>query len=73
VLPACSAFRELIDDGKTGRLVGRDAELVVAMGEIAGDAALRARLGDAGFERAISRCNWQRVADSVGTVPSDRS
>ncbi len=67
----CSAFRELIDHGKTGLLVGSDAELVAAMGELAADPALCARLGDAGFERAIARFTWQRVADCVGAVLSD--
>jgi glycosyltransferase involved in cell wall biosynthesis len=51
-----SGIPELIDDGRTGLLVPpRDvAALAHALAALIGDAALRSRLGDAGFERTCS-------------------
>jgi glycosyltransferase involved in cell wall biosynthesis len=68
---ACAAFRELVADRETGLLAGSDAQLAAAMAEIADDAPLRARLGEAGFARALSDFTWQRVADLVGDVLLD--
>lgn len=70
---ACAAFRELVRDGETGLLVESEEELSAAMAQLAQDPELCARLGEAGFERAVSAFAWQRVADLVGEILLDRT
>jgi phosphatidyl-myo-inositol alpha-mannosyltransferase len=52
-----------------GRLVpaGDEAALARALGELLGDADLRARLGDAG-RREAARYDWSRVGDEIAAV-----
>ena len=52
-------------DGRTGVLVRSDADLVAETARLLGDAALRARLGDAAIERA-QELTWDRCA--AGTL-----
>ena len=65
---ACAAFRELVGDGEAALLVDTDEELATAMEKFALDPELCARLGEAGFERAVSAFAWQQVAGLVGEV-----
>jgi glycosyltransferase involved in cell wall biosynthesis len=55
--------REQVEDGSTGLLVPpRDvAALAAALARLAGDAALRARMGQAGRDRALVRYDEARV------------
>jgi glycosyltransferase involved in cell wall biosynthesis len=57
-----SAIPELIDDGKTGRLIapGDPAALAAAIAELAGDPILRARLA----ERALAKLTADFQMDS---------
>jgi glycosyltransferase involved in cell wall biosynthesis len=55
---------EILEDDATGLLVDapvRDAELAAAMGRVAGDATLRARLGGAAAAAMLDH-SWDRVA-----------
>jgi len=58
---------EAIADGETGFLVnGTDAsELAAVIRRLAGDEALRARMGRAGRERVRTRFTWERAAAAV--------
>jgi len=55
--------REQVVDGSTGLLVPprRVSALAAALGRLAGDAALRARMGEAGRRRALERYDEARV------------
>jgi glycosyltransferase involved in cell wall biosynthesis len=57
--------RQVVDDGKTGVLVGRgDANaLTAAIDTLAGDASLRARMGRAAIEKARREFDQQRQID----------
>src|SRR5712691_11544024 len=69
---ACYAFRDLIQDGTTGLLVGDELELQDAMARLTDNPALRARLGEAGFAEAMSRYTWPQVAASIyGALTAD--
>lgn len=61
---ACYAFRELVEDGATGMLVGTDDELAVAMRMLATQAQEGARMGAAGFDRVQAEFTWDKVADA---------
>jgi glycosyltransferase involved in cell wall biosynthesis len=62
-----SAVPEVVVDGETGRLVppAEDAPLAAAMLELAGDPALRARLGEAGHARVLERFGLDRMVDQT--------
>ncbi|WP_036528056.1 glycogen synthase [Nocardia sp. CNY236] len=61
---------EVVEDGRSGRLVHYDAgateiyerALAAAVNEIAGDPALAAAFGAAGRARAVSEFDWQSIA-----------
>ncbi|MEU7633108.1 glycogen synthase [Nocardia sp. NPDC049220] len=61
---------EVVEDGRTGRLVHYDAgaaedyerDLAAAVNEVAGAPALAAEFGAAGRARAVSEFDWARVA-----------
>jgi phosphatidylinositol alpha-1,6-mannosyltransferase len=61
---------EAVASGETGWLVsGVDVdELAQAIGGLAADAGLRARLGAAGRERVLRSFTWQRAAQSVASI-----
>ncbi len=61
---------ELVVDGVTGRLVppGDHEALAAAMTELAGDPALRQRMGRASRERFETRFSMDRLRDRVGAV-----
>jgi glycosyltransferase involved in cell wall biosynthesis len=61
----CYAFRALVRDGETGLLVSSDAELKTAMATLADNAALRHRMGRAGFADVITKYSWEQVANAV--------
>ncbi|MBI5363674.1 MAG: glycosyltransferase family 4 protein [Planctomycetes bacterium] len=66
----CGA-EDAIDDGATGFLVEPRVEAVeAALARLAGDDALRARLGAAGLERA-RRCTWSDNARAVLALYDD--
>jgi glycosyltransferase involved in cell wall biosynthesis len=62
-----SAIPEVVDEDVTGLLVppGESAPLAAAMGRLAGDPALRARLGAAGRERVRTRFALGRMVDQT--------
>lgn len=70
VATAVGGVCELVVDGETGRLVPPHdpSRLADALGELAGDAALRARFGRNGRQRAIERFSEQRMLDAVWSV-----
>jgi UDP-glucose:(heptosyl)LPS alpha-1,3-glucosyltransferase len=58
-----SGVRELIDDTRNGFLIDRDPRTIAArLNELAGDPALRARLGGAAREAALA-FSWERMVD----------
>jgi glycosyltransferase involved in cell wall biosynthesis len=61
------AMPELIEEGTTGFLVdpGDDASLEERMRRLAGDPALGARLGEAGYERYRQLFTWDSVAERM--------
>jgi glycosyltransferase involved in cell wall biosynthesis len=61
----CYAFRDLVQPGETGMLVGTDEELVSAMDRLAADPELRLRIGRAGFKEVVERYSWDVVADAA--------
>jgi len=64
-------MREQIEDGVSGRLVGRDDEaaLAAALVDLAGDAEARRRLGDAGRQRVRELFSMDAMADAyLGVV-----
>jgi glycosyltransferase involved in cell wall biosynthesis len=62
-----SAVPEVVVDGETGRLVppAEDAPLAAAMLELAADAELRARLGEAGHARVLEHFGLDRMVDQT--------
>lgn len=64
---------EMVVDGETGLLVGAGdvAGLSAAIGRLAGDADLRARLGAAGRKRAAEDFSLQATVDAVEAVLAD--
>lgn len=64
---------EVVDDGRTGRLVHYDAgetaayehELAAAINELAGDPARAAEFGAAGRRRARAEFDWYRIAEQT--------
>jgi glycosyltransferase involved in cell wall biosynthesis len=67
VASSAGQLPELITDGEDGRLVppGDVDALARAMTELAGDADLRGRLGDAGRATIRSRYTWRHTAENV--------
>jgi phosphatidyl-myo-inositol dimannoside synthase len=61
---------EAIEDGRTGLLVsGNDAEeLARAIARLAGDAAARRLMGEAGRARAVQDFSWERAARRVAEI-----
>ncbi|WP_437672441.1 glycosyltransferase [Sorangium sp. So ce131] len=75
VATAVGGMAEQVDDGATGRLVppGDAAAFAEALVELGGDPALRARMGEAGWERARERFSLERmVADYVAVCLGGR-
>lgn len=65
VIPRISGASELVGGGEGGLLVGRSVSSVAAaLARLAGDPALRTRLGQQAQERATSY-TWERSASSV--------
>lgn len=58
---------EVVIDGETGRLVrlNDEAAFVDALCGLAGDAALRQRMGRAGRELCLERFDWRRMVDEL--------
>lgn len=56
---------DVVGDGATGLLVpyGDDKALASALARLLGDAGMRARMGEAGRERAFAEFSWDRVVD----------
>ncbi len=61
------AFPEIVQEGNSGLLVERDdpAALAAALQRLAGDAALRYRIGRAARSRVLELFTWDRAADSL--------
>ena len=70
VASAVGGIPEVVDDGRTGRLVayeekdpeGFEAALAEALNEVVGDPAAARRMGEAGRERAVREFGWDAVA-----------
>ncbi len=64
---------EAIEDGRTGLLVsGTDAEeLARAIVRLAGDAAARRLMGEAGRARALQEFSWERAARRVAEIEEE--
>ncbi len=65
---ACYAFRDLVRDGETGILVGRDDELEAAMAALLADREGAARLGGRGRDAVLARFTWDSVADGIDAL-----
>ena len=67
VASAIGQLRELVRDGRDGLLCrpGDATVMARALGRLAADAALRARLGSAARERAARELTWQRAVDRI--------
>ena len=65
-----SAVPEVVVDGETGLLVPVDdaGALAAALGRLAGDAGLRARLGEAGARRVRERFGLERMVEETLSV-----
>jgi D-inositol-3-phosphate glycosyltransferase len=62
---ACHGVAELVGDGEAGLLFERTPQAcALALGRLAGDGALRARMGEAGRRRSLS-FTWEQSADCV--------
>jgi glycosyltransferase involved in cell wall biosynthesis len=61
---------EMVADGETGLLVepGGAESLAAALEQLVDDAELRARLGEAGRQRAAERFSWDRAATAYRTI-----
>lgn len=69
VATALGSLRRLVRDGETGLLVDDDpAAVAAAVTRLQDDAALRARLAEAGRAAVRDRYNWQRAGDQVADV-----
>ncbi len=64
------AFPEIIEHGETGWMVppGDSRALADAIRMMLGDAALRARLGQAGRRAIVERFNWRKAAEETLAV-----
>lgn len=60
----------VVDDGDTGLLVDRGdpAAVAEALGTLAGDPEMRARLGKAGREKALREWSWPQLVDRMDTA-----
>jgi glycosyltransferase involved in cell wall biosynthesis len=74
VASAVGGLRDLVVDGETGLLVpaGDVAALRAALERLLGDAALRARLGEAGRARARASLSWDRAVSLTLRAYEDR-
>jgi glycosyltransferase involved in cell wall biosynthesis len=65
---------ELVEDGVSGLLIapGRPGAIVAAVRRLAGDAALRARLGEKGRERVEAEFDARRSAHQLAAVFEDQ-
>nr|WP_168172109.1 glycosyltransferase [Pseudonocardia sp. AL041005-10] len=70
VATSVGGLQDVVVEGVTGVLVrpSRPAELAVALRGVLGDDALRAGLGIAGRDRAVSRFDRARIADALTVV-----
>ncbi len=66
IAPAAGGPKDIVRDGETGYLYEpeSDAELRRRVAEVAGDAALRERMGEAG-RRAVQSRSWEAVCDQL--------
>jgi len=57
----------VIDSSINGLLVpfGNSAALAAALGQLLGDATLRARLGQAGCTKLLARYQWQTIYPTI--------
>jgi glycosyltransferase involved in cell wall biosynthesis len=63
-----NGVRELIGDGESGFLIGRDADTIAArLNQLASDPVLRERLGTAARAAAL-RFSWERMVDAHHTL-----
>jgi glycosyltransferase involved in cell wall biosynthesis len=69
IATALGSIRRLVEDGKTGLLVGDDpGEVADAIVRLRRQPALRRRLAEAGRERVRDHYNWDRAADELEAV-----
>jgi len=69
VAPRVSAIPEVVEDGVTGILVPPDAPAVMADAFLAlSDPALRARYGQAGYEKVSNRFTLERMAEQTLSI-----
>jgi D-inositol-3-phosphate glycosyltransferase len=63
-------IKSTVLEGRTGFLVpaADPAALAERLGALEGDAGLRARLGEAGRDRAYRRFTWKRIAEQMETL-----
>ncbi|MFI8632760.1 glycosyltransferase family 4 protein [Microbacterium sp. NPDC077663] len=75
VASAVGQVPAIIDHGRTGLLVepGSAAALATALGRLADDPALAARLGAAARADAVAHHDWTRVLDRILTALPDRA
>ncbi len=65
---ACYSFRELVEDGRTGLLVGTDDELTGAMEVVIGDEDKARDMGQNGRKTVLQSFTWPKVADRMFDV-----
>jgi glycosyltransferase involved in cell wall biosynthesis len=70
VATAVGGVPDVVDDGRTGRLVapGDESALAAAIAELIGDVELRARLGAAARAEALARFGYARLVADVDRV-----
>jgi glycosyltransferase involved in cell wall biosynthesis len=70
VATAAGGIPDAVEDGLTGRLVppGDARALADALAAVLGDAALRARMGEAGRRRFLERFTDERMVDQTLAV-----
>ena len=67
------ANAEAVDQGRTGYLVSDDEAWCRRLAELAGDAALRARLGTAGRHRVVANYSLEAVCGRLSSIFTDLS
>jgi glycosyltransferase involved in cell wall biosynthesis len=67
VVSEAGGLPEVVEDGRTGLVIARDRPdlLADALLRLAGDAALRHRLGEAGRARVQRHYEWRRCVDRM--------
>lgn len=68
VAASVGTIQDVLRHGENGFLVGAPGEWVETLDRLAGDSALRARIGEAGYATLLDRFTTERVAPALGAV-----